>query len=805
MYHPLAKLDSDQQPLAPHRPGPDTMASYPMTERLGAGHKPSNIDIERGGGAGVYSKLGDNLTPNTGRTDHSRDSSFLHDATHYDYHKQGPEVYRVAKGDVADNKISRFYYYLIGASIITRWALFILPILGCLWIPGILGLTAYKHQGGGNIWHTPLIWWSIWFSVWWAGYWAALAVSYVLPKILNATIGAVAMGLRKYISWMAAIHRYVAIFLWALASFISFQPLIVHRQQQPPNQDITGSKKALDVCFRILLGILICSAILLGLKIFIQAIATSFHERSYAERLEVQRQNTRTLVILYTNSSDQPGRADTLHDGPTTSKVDPNRLFRNVLKGVRGVAKSTTQAFGNVATEILGSSVLQPNSPQAIVAQALSSANKTRLLARRLYYSFRREGSDVMVVKDIEEYFTSPEAATDAFAFFDRDGNGDATREEMELACMELHRERLALASSMRDIDSAVGRLDNILMTLYVGAAGVVFAVTLDAAVSTLLSGAAAFILALSWLIGASMQEILASIIFLFVKVLYDVGDRVDIDGNTYTVKEIRLLSTIFVDTRGCQVQAPNNGLNQKFIYNHRRSQQMSEPFSFEVAWDTSFEQLEALRSRMLAFVKSERRDYLPVFDVIVDTFTDQSKLTVKADIKYKSNWQQGALKVQRRNKWICALKAALKETKVFGPSGDPSAPADPKEYTQIPWEEVKAKKEMAAHPDEYPGREPLIPRGTFQLVDRNQVILDQGQDVFGEGKDMGMTSPKQTAGLRQRVAFAQGQGAGPSAAYSGRPTAEGAFQSQQAYSAPAAAGAAAGAAIVVTDVDDHN
>ncbi|KAG8836439.1 hypothetical protein FRC18_011362 [Serendipita sp. 400] len=625
MYHPLAKLDSDQQPLTPHRPGPDTMASYPMKERPGAGHKPSNIDIERGGGAGVYSKLGDNLTPNTGRTDRSRDSSFIHDATHYDYHKQGPEVYRVAKGDVADNKISRFYYYLIGASIITRWALFILPILGCLWIPGILGLTAYKHQGGGNIWHTPLIWWSIWFSVWWAGYWAALAVSYILPKILNATIGAVAMGLRKYISWMAAIHRYVAIFLWALASFISFQPLIVHRQEQPPNQDITGSKKALDVCFRILLGILICSAILLGLKIFIQAIATSFHERSYAERLEVQRQNTRTLVILYTNSSDQPGRADTLHDGPTTSKVDPNRLFRNVLKGVRGVAK------------------------------------------------------------------------------------------------------------------------------------------------------------------------------------MYDVGDRVDIDGNTYTVKEIRLLSTIFVDTRGCQVQAPNNGLNQKFIYNHRRSQQMSEPFSFEVAWDTSFEQLEALRSRMLAFVKSERRDYLPVFDVIVDTFTDQSKLTVKADIKYKSNWQQGALKVQRRNKWICALKAALKETKVFGPSGDPSAPADPKEYTQIPWEEVKAKKEMAAHPDEYPGREPLIPRGTFQLVDRNQVILDQGQDVFGEGKDMGMTSPKQTAGLRQRVAFAQGQGAGPSAAYSGRPTAEGAFQSQQAYSAPAAAGAAAGAAIVVTDVDDHN
>lgn len=271
-------------------------------------------------------------------------------------------------------------------------------------------------------------------------------------------------------------------------------------------------------------------------------------------------------MTLYANSTDQVDRSDTLHDGPATggSKVDPTRILKNVLGGVKGVVQSTTQAFGNIATEIVGSSVLQPNSPQAIVAQALSSPNKSRLLARRIFYSFRKNGSDVMILSDIEPYFNGRDAAIDAFVMFDRDGNGDATREEVELACMDLHRERLALASSMRDIDSAVGRLDNILMTLYVFVAGIVFAVTLDSAVSTLLSGAAAFILALSWLIGSSMQEILASIIFLFVKHMYDVGDRVDIDGVTYTVKEIRLLSTIFVDTRGCQVQAPNNLLNTK-------------------------------------------------------------------------------------------------------------------------------------------------------------------------------------------------------------------------------------------------
>jgi len=44
----------------------------------------------------------------------------------------------------------------------------------------------------------------------------------------------------------------------------------------------------------------------------------------------------------------------------------------------------------------------------------------------------------------------------------------------------------------------------------------------------------------------------------------------------------------------------------------------MSEPFPFDVAYDTSFEQLEALRDQMLEFLNTEKRDFLPVFDVVV-------------------------------------------------------------------------------------------------------------------------------------------------------------------------------------------
>jgi hypothetical protein len=65
----------------------------------------------------------------------------------------------------------------------------------------------------------------------------------------------------------------------------------------------------------------------------------------------------------------------------------------------------------------------------------------------------------------------------------------------------------------------------------------------------------------LSWLIGGTCQEVLSSIIFLFIKHPFDVGDRVMVKNEYYTVKEIRLLSTIFLDKNTTLIQAPNSQL----------------------------------------------------------------------------------------------------------------------------------------------------------------------------------------------------------------------------------------------------
>jgi len=201
--------------------------------------------------------------------------------------------------------------------------------------------------------------------------------------------------------------------------------------------------------------------------VIIQAIARNFHKKSYEDRIAVQKRQIRALTVLYVNSHDL-GRSDTLDGGASRSgSPNPSKIFKSALKGVRKVAQTGATALGTVASEIAGERVLQPNSPASMVTNAISSPNRSRHLARRIFWSFVPRGRDHLQLQDVVQFFANRDDAEAAFSMFDVDGNGDATLEECEMACMDVHRERLALASSMRDLDSAVGRLDSILMSVF--------------------------------------------------------------------------------------------------------------------------------------------------------------------------------------------------------------------------------------------------------------------------------------------------------------------------------------------------
>lgn len=150
-------------------------------------------------------------------------------------------------------------------------------------------------------------------------------------------------------------------------------------------------------------------------------------------------------------------------DRPSNSRkgTDPTVIVKQVLKGVKQAAQFSGTMLGSVASEFAGETKALPNSAHGMVLQALGSSNKSKQLARRIFYSFVPSYRTALVLDDILRYFENREAAERAFVSFDRDGNGDVSLEEIEAAVLDVRNERKSLASSMKDLDSAVSRLDS--------------------------------------------------------------------------------------------------------------------------------------------------------------------------------------------------------------------------------------------------------------------------------------------------------------------------------------------------------
>jgi small-conductance mechanosensitive channel len=297
-------------------------------------------------------------------------------------------------------------------------------------------------------------------------------------------------------------------------------------------------------------------------------------------------------------------------------------------------------------------------------------------LARRLYRTFAHEDSETVFSDDLRPAFDNNDEADAAFTMFDKDLNGDISMEELEAVCVEIGRERKAITASLKDLDSVVSKLDDVFMFAVAIITLLIFVSIISTSASTAITSLGSTVLALSWLFSATAQEFLQSIIFVFVKHPFDVGDRVTIYGNTgsqmkgddYFVKEISLLFTEFKKMEGHVVQAPNSYLNTLFILNQRRSGGLAEAVPVTVKFGTTLEQIETLRNRLLEFVTAENREYQKNILTELTTIYEAYSITLNVVFFYKSNWQNELLRLQRRNKFICAMMVTMQELGMEGP-----------------------------------------------------------------------------------------------------------------------------------------
>ena len=331
---------------------------------------------------------------------------------------------------------------------------------------------------------------------------------------------------------------------------------------------------------------------------------------------------------------------------------------------------------GKVAGDFTGKAVTKSTHPRQLVLTLLSSPSQSQVLARRLYRTFVREEADTVSSEDLKHAFDNDEEADSAFAMFDKDMNGDISMSELEAVCVDIGKERKSITASLKDLDSVVAKLDAVLLFFVLVATILIFLSLISTSAAGVLTSAGSAVLALSWLFSTTAQEFLASCIFVLVKHPFDVGDRVTIYGNTgaamkgddYLVKEISLLYTEFKKMEGHIVQAPNSYLNTLFILNMRRSGGLAEAVPLVVKFGTTLDQIDELRSRLLEYVKAEKREYQPNILTEIRDIVEAYSVNLNVIFFYKSNWQNELLRLQRRNKFICAMMVSMQEIGIEGP-----------------------------------------------------------------------------------------------------------------------------------------
>lgn len=475
---------------------------------------------------------------------------------------------------------------------------------------------------------------------------------------------------------------------------VTYQVLIVR------GRDGEGTPTWIDKVGSVLLALLVCTCIILGERVLIQLISISYHRKQFDTKIKDSKRNiyllgqmydaSRALFPEYCNEFSEEdyiiqdsmpfvigSRKATLGHNRSGSKT-PMRLLQNVGR----VGDKVTGVFGAVAQEITGKKVFDPNSAHSIVLEALESNRSAEALARRIWLSFVVEGKNNLYQEDLAEVMGGGrhDEAEECFNALDKDGNGDISLEEMIMTVAEFGRERKSIASSMHDVDQAINALDALLFTIVFIVCIFVIVCFLSPSFTTTLTTSATALLSLSFVFAATCQEVLGSCIFLFVKHPYDIGDRVDVGADQFTVEHISLLYTVFKRVNnGKIVQTPNIVLNNMWVENITRSKAMREQVSIFCDFGTSFEDINTLKQEMAAFVRdpANSRDFHPDIEIEVVSIAEMNKLELRVEIRHKSNWSNESLRSSRRSKFMCALVVGLRKVPIAGPGGSDAALGD--------------------------------------------------------------------------------------------------------------------------------
>ncbi|KAJ6172744.1 hypothetical protein N7470_001811 [Penicillium chermesinum] len=191
-----------------------------------------------------------------------------------------------------NTKLAVFVKRVHQSSFIIRYFTYIAPLVVILLIPLLVGALAYPDSNVGGV---KLMWFSIWLEIVWLTLWAGRLVSKALPAAVSVLASIFTNNEKKWRDMARQLEIPAALFFWWLGVEISFLPTMKNHHVDG-NTATRGWERTVN---KLIISAFVFTILNFIEKIIIQLIAMSFHKRTYADRIEINKFQIGSLTKLY--------------------------------------------------------------------------------------------------------------------------------------------------------------------------------------------------------------------------------------------------------------------------------------------------------------------------------------------------------------------------------------------------------------------------------------------------------------------------------------------------------------------------
>ncbi|KAF9484506.1 hypothetical protein BDN70DRAFT_797752 [Pholiota conissans] len=513
--------------------------------------------------------------------------------------------------------------------------------------------------------------WSLWLAITWAAACMTSLLVGFIPRLVVAVtrlFGGNTERLKIQVDLTLAVKAWLKLLLDTTWGWITLS--ILRTVYNPPGLYWTIINRVMQALFS-------ASVIIFIEKVFLQFVAINFHQKALADRIAENQLGLKALDRL-SNAQSSPTTRKTQNPKHRIGEINESSAMNGHNISTQNAPKSFAtksskhpkrkkQPMTSVIVDQVGDAIGQITLKNSKFHQQgdLACLYSARKLARKLFSALSNVDPprSHLIVDDFYPYFRTTVEAHDAFALFDKDGNGDISKPEMRDAVQRIYRERKELAAGLKDVGSIVAKLDGVL--LCVALVVIIFLALLIFNRSNTLASLvplATVVLGFSFIFGNSAATLFESLIFIFSTHVFDVGDLVMIDDQVLFVKEFGLFSTVFRRVDGQEVIAPNSLLSStKLVHNLRRSKSMWESTILMVAYDTPMEVIEQLKGKIVDYVASNSREWSNCA-LNIDKMEYQNAIHLNVAMEHRPNWQDWGGRWTRRTTFMRYLKTVLEE-----------------------------------------------------------------------------------------------------------------------------------------------